>query len=191
MSTDSHLPTTIPNSPPEVRIEVSRTSSLDVRPFVFRKADWSYIGDEEKKTVRGVPGTWDVGPVSSPTWLLAMVCCPACGTISLLHNRVHQASPLGLITPDLRCSFKKNGGQQCGFLRKAYLDEWNKKPLYACAVERNGKPEIHYMHAKNQAEARIHLGPGAYKIVAIGRAIGFFVHDSHGDSLSAEGRFAH
>lgn len=170
------------------RGEITSSASLVVRPFVFRKADWIYYGDESnRQTVRGTPGTWDTGPIHKPDWLLGIVCCPACSGLSMIHRKVHTIDELGHITPDLRCPYNKNG-QRCGFHRKVYLDEWNKKALYACAVERNGKPEIHYMHADNQREARLHLGPGNYQIVAIGRAIGFFVHDSHGEDLSTDGR---
>jgi hypothetical protein len=108
-----------------------------------------------------------------------------------LHKQVHAIDRLGRVTVngdgDFQCPYSKHG-QRCGFHRKIYLDEWGNKPLYACAVERDGKPEIHYMHASTQAEARVHLGPGHYTIVAIGRAIGFFVHDKHGEDLSADGR---
>lgn len=174
---------------PQVRGEVVSTTSLSIRPFVFRKADWSYVknGEGRPGIESAIPGTWDTGPIHSPSWLLAIVCCPACRGLSMLRKEIHAIDSLGKISPDLYCPYNKNG-QRCGFHRKAYLDEWNKKTLYACAVERNGKPEIHYMHAKDQKEARIHLGPGNYHIVAIGRAIGFFVHDAHGEDLSADGR---
>jgi hypothetical protein len=73
------------------------------------------------------------------------------------------------------------------------LDKWNDKDLYACAIEVDGQPQIHYMHAQNQAEARLHLGPVAHKksfrIVALGRAIGFVANDDHAEDLSADVMF--
>ncbi|MDE2020830.1 MAG: hypothetical protein KGJ13_10885, partial [Patescibacteria group bacterium] len=72
---------------------------------------------------------------------------------------------------------------------KIYLDMYHDKPLWACAVERfvhgNVRPEIIYVHGRNETEARTNLGVMKQtRIVAIGRAIGYFVQDTKGEVLS-------
>jgi hypothetical protein len=157
-----------------------------VESYVFRKSVWEYVDTPEGRTVKGFAGTWTPPYEGSPPWLLALISCPACGTNLLLHNRVVSIDRLGKIHPDIRCN-------KCTFTRTCYLDKWNDKDLYACAIEVDGQPQIHYMHAQNQAEARLHLGPVAHKksfrIVALGRAIGFVANDDHAEDLSADVMF--
>jgi hypothetical protein len=111
--------------------------------------------------------------------VLAIYACPQCRVPGLLVEHVHVISSIGQVKPDLKCPY-------CTFHRAIYLDEWNKKPLYACAIERwvsgKYKPEVHYMHASTPQEAQYHLGDGKYRIVAIGLAIGFFQETDKEDS---------
>jgi len=162
----------------------STVTASHVEPFVFKKLDWEYSKTADgSPTVKGFAGTWTTPYEGAPPWLLAMVSCPACGMNFLLHNRIHSIDRLGKISPDLRCT-------KCSFIRPCYLDKWNSQPLYACAIEVDGEPQIHYMHASNQAEARLHLGPvihkKSFRIVALGRAIAFVANDDHGERLSAD-----
>jgi hypothetical protein len=159
---------------------VDTRASIVIRPFIFRKAEWDVQGEGRDAAIKGIPSTWTTIK-GLPSHILALVCCPNCGKSSILHQRIHHINHLGKVDPSFMCKY-----YPCQFHRDIYLDEWNKKPLYACAVMRDGKPEMHYMHATTQQEARIQLGAGNYYIVAIGRAVGFFVHDNHGDKLSAD-----
>lgn len=161
---------------------VDRSPSLIVRPFIFPKADWAFTGEGEQRMIQGVPGTWHDRWPGAPHWLLGLVCCPNCHNVSTLGKQVHQVDHVGKLSPSFQCKYGT-----CTFHRDAYLDDWNNKPLYAMAVERDGKcPEIHYTHAHSAEEARIQLGSGNYHIAAIGRAIGFFVDDKEGLDLSAD-----
>ena len=162
----------------------STVRSTHVEAFVFKKSEWEYSQDADgHRTVKGYAGTWTTPYDGAPPWLLALISCPSCGANLLLHDRIHQIDRLGKIHPDILCN-------KCSFTRACYLDKWNDKDLYACAIEVDGRPEIHYMHASNQAEARLHMGPIAHKksfrIVALGRAIGFVANDDHGEDLSAD-----
>jgi len=77
------------------------------------------------------------------------------------------------------------------------MDALPRKQLYAIAVEIptkiNGEltwiPEITHVHAEHSGEARyIYMQDTAHhkhRIVAIGPVIGYFVHDEHGEVLSA------
>jgi hypothetical protein len=149
--------------------------------------DWVF---RDNRILSTVPASW----VKPPTGLtvkvmgetckvLALYCCPHCKTVGLLTERVHVISNVGKVEPDLRCN-------TCHLHRPIFLDKWNVKPLYACAVERldrgHVKREIHYMHATNAVEARFHLGQGNYKIVAIGPAVGYLAKDEHGEVLAAD-----
>jgi hypothetical protein len=167
---------------------VPRIQSVNQEDFIFKKADWEFMDTPEGRAVKGLPGTWMPTFEGAPDWLLGIISCPNCGANLLLHDRIHTVDRLGRIRGadgrgDLECN-------SCSFCRPCYLDEWNNKPLYSCAIEVDGEPQIHYMHASNQAEARLHLGPIAhkksFKIVAIGRAIAVIARDDHGDNISAD-----
>lgn len=156
---------------------------IQTRDFVFRKVAWEYVETQDGPTIRGQLGTWTVPWKDAPKGVLGIVCCPNCGSNSILHGRIHNVTYLGRIQPDFLCT-------KCPFEAVAYLDRWANKPLYACAIEVDGTPEIHYMHANTVEEARIHLGPirhkKTYRIVAIGPAIGVHVEDEHGDVAHAD-----
>jgi hypothetical protein len=167
------------NTPP-----LPSSVSITVNDFVYRKLTWEFSQTESgERTVKGIPGSWTPAYEGAPSWLLGILCCPNCGTNLILHSQIHSIDRLGLIHPDIRCN-------SCSFVAHGYLDKFRDKPLYACAIEVDGKPEIHYMHAQTQQEARIHLGPikhkQAYRIVAIGPAIGHHVEDEHGEVLKAD-----
>jgi hypothetical protein len=153
------------------------------KTFVFKKAEWEYTETEQGTAVKGIPGTWTPPYSEAPNWLLGIISCPSCGTNLLLDNKIHNVDRLGKIHPTIQCN-------SCSFTRVCFLDEWNKKPLYACAIEIDGEPQIHYMHAATQVAARAELGQVAYKksfrIVALGRAVGFIASDSHGEKLTAD-----
>lgn len=171
---------TIP-PPPQTKSHVSFT---EVESYVFKKGIWEYRQAELGRTVQGIPGTWTPKYDGAPDWLLAMISCPACGTNLLLHHRIHEINRLGRIFPDTECS-------GCSFHRTCYLDQWGDKTLYAAAITVDGIPEIQYMHANSVPEARLHLGPLTREgkkihVVAVGPAIGHFVHDEHGEQLSAD-----
>ena len=181
-----------------------------VRSVTFASATWDaqdVVGG--KLALKGVRGTWqDVRPLREedgkapaelaraeiakavPTAYRALLCCPSCGTISALVKNVHTFSNRGVVSPTFECSSKV-----CAFKANVTLEGWNKKPLYAVAIEvtlPNGAiaPEIHYTHADTDAEARQQCGSafpaGSMRIVGCGPAIGFFVNDSKGDALSAD-----
>ena len=168
------------------KVSVDSSPSLIVDSVVLPKSTWEFSTPEEGSIhapdlISYVPGTW----IERLSWmnprLLAAFCCPNCRGIRYLVKGIHTIDHLGLVKPDISC---KNG--PCTFHRKVYLDRWNKKPLYASAIERivNGKivPEIHHTHATTPQEAAFHLGQGNYKIVAIGPAIGFKVADGKDDT---------
>lgn len=162
------------------RVAVSSNASLVIDPFIFKREEWETEGVWPNVAIKGIPGTWCQRNRQWPKFLLAIVCCPACCRNIIVHGEVSTIDILGKVSP----SFQHAG---CSFHRNIFLDKWNDKPLYACAIYReNGKTEIIYTHAQDAREARMHLGPGNYQITAIGPAIGFFVQDKHGDKLSAD-----
>jgi len=149
---------------------------------------------------RPMKGTWYGhvvrGKSAHDVIVLPIIGCPTCNSPLFLAHRadtakmlsrlmrrpvpvVHKIDHLGKVQPDIQC-----GG--CGFHRKIYLDRWNKtKPLYALAYVdmRKGaerKIEIAYSHSIDTREARFHLGPGKYDVIAGGPAIGFFVDEKTG-----------
>ena len=156
--------------------------SLNIRPFFFKKADqWETQTVNNQIGYRGTPGTWLKIESRSAPRLLAFICCPNCKQIRALMRGIHIVDFYGKIKPDLICDVADNVTMhRCSFHRKSYLDRWQKgRPLYAIAVEyHNGKPEIFYCHADNQAEARAHVGPGDYRIIAIGPVIGYEALDA-------------
>jgi hypothetical protein len=179
-----------------VRVTVDRTKSLSQSAFVFRKDTWQMQLDSSGKgllALKGAPETWSALEdwAEKPKWLLAAISCPKCKMPSVLSRAVHTIGKMGRVSPDFICTQLplNYGGHECRFHRTIYLDHWNKKPLYAVAYEERtpaGKwtANIEYCHASTPAEARFHIGPGNYKIVAIGRAIGYNVLDKEGLVLS-------
>ena len=159
---------------------IDSRASLVIQPFIFEKGDWEFSGE----SVCGIPGTWDklANGLETPN-VLALVCCPNCHNISVIHRQVSCIDGLGKITPSFICKYER-----CEFHRDAYLDLWNNKPLYAMAIVRRGKQEMMYTHASTADEARVQLGymgPGEY-IIGIGRAIGYFLEDKKGDVLNVD-----
>lgn len=171
---------------------IDSTPALYPHAFVFAESkDWTIEYDETLKDVRilGVPGTWYhySEKVKGRKLVLTLVCCPKCKQPSLLHDRVTHIDKLGKLSPDFACPTQS---PPCGFRRKAYLDKWNRKPLYACALMKDGiTAQVLYCHASTQAEARRELGMGIGPndtIVGIAPAIGMFATDSHGEKLVAD-----
>jgi hypothetical protein len=168
-------------NPTSTKSTIDCSPSLVIDAFVFPKSnDWEWT----ENSISGVPGTWHERIEGMPKWTLALICCPN-NHVSILGSQVSKVSSIGKVYPSYQCR-PPTGHGTCSFHRNAYLDRWNKKPLYACAIERDGKPEMIYTHASTQAEARIQLGPGNYRIVAIGPAIGYFVADKKGDVLTTD-----
>jgi len=82
--------------------------------------------------------------------------------------------------------------------RRVSLQKPSKEPLFCVACETLGKdrirlPELRYLHADDalHAERKFRQGhsreiiQGIIRIVAVGPVIGYHVHDSHGEKLSA------
>jgi hypothetical protein len=178
------------------KMSVSTGRSLDPSAVVLPKSeDWLFVETEgepsgaPKKLVDYIPGTWCERQDWMNPEILAIFACPACHETRLLTRAVHTISPIGLVQPDIQC--KGNRGT-CSYHRKTYLDRWNRKPLYAAAVEvwdprkRTWSPEMVYTHATNQEEATRQLGQTidgkSYRIVGVAPAIGFFVADGKDDT---------
>jgi hypothetical protein len=178
-------------------------ASLNVRAIVLPRAQW-----ESERTPNGQiawkpkKGTWYGHVVRGATRydviVVPMIGCPGCGKISFLSHApgaakvlakmtgmpipvAHSIDSLGRVSPDVKC-----GHGRCDFLRKVYLDRWNKtKALYAIAYVnldkgQHGEIEIAYSHAIDAKEARFHLGLGNFRIIGAGPAIGFFVDEKTG-----------
>jgi hypothetical protein len=169
------------------KIAVDRSPSLVKEALVLaRSKDWKLENTPQGPGIRGIPATW-YKDNSLPSSILAIIDCPKCNNISVLHRNVHTIDHNCKVSPDFKCP-------HCSLHRMLYLDSFFDKPLWACAIERwknsKVKAEIVYVHAEDEREARTQLGSIGTrdKIVSIGRAIGFFVHDNHGELLSAEGK---
>ena len=159
------------------------------RDCVLTLAEWETQPTDRGMTYRGVPGTWhDVRKVAGcPKGLVALVCCPTCGEMFALSDRVHEIDEKGHVKHSVPCT-----RGTCSFRASLILEKWNKKPLYAVAIERwNGRAwiaEMHHTHANSDTEARAqcsHLG-GRYRIVSAAPVVGWFVEDAHGEKLSAD-----
>lgn len=148
---------------------VDSRASINIEPMVLPLEEWTLLGAGTELQINGVPGSWCRKPkrLVAPQ-MMAMVCCPNCKNISVLHKKVHEIDRFGKVTPDFICKYTG-----CSFHRKLYLDKWNDKPLYICTIVRAEKAEYEHIfcHARSQAEARLHIGPGVYTIVAIGLAV--------------------
>jgi hypothetical protein len=185
--------------------QVHASASLEVQAHVLRRAEWAserVIGRGDALTP--IPDTWYGhkvrGRAAHDFVLVAMIACPKCGGMNILSHSpeaaraisamtgravppvAQQIDHLGKVSPDFRCMHPG-----CGFHRKVYLDRWNKtKPLYACAFidmklpVKQRKIEIAYSHAIDAREARFHLGPGKFHVIATGPAIGFHVDERTG-----------
>lgn len=152
--------------------------------------DWVFEGSE---LTSFVPGTWVPREPWMHSKILAAFGCPNCKEVRLLAHGIHTIDTIGLVQPDLQC---KGQDGRCSYHRKTYLDRWNRKPLYAAAVEcwddtrKKWEAEMVYTHAANSDEARFMLGPmvngKSYRIVGVGLAIGFFVDGKDDRHLSAD-----
>jgi hypothetical protein len=175
-------------------MEIDRSPSLNLDSVVLPKGDWEFVLPDNgivKKLVSFVPGTWFPREDWMDPRLLVTFSCPNCHAIRMLMKGVHDIDHMGRVKPDIQC---KAGN--CTFHRRVYLDRWNKKPLYAVALEiwdqrkKSWKPEIRYTHAENEAEARFMMGDPitqGFRIVSAGPAIGFFVEDKVGNRLNVDG----
>ena len=164
------------------RVTVERARAISREALIFAKSkDWVYDEDKENvnnSKIRGVPDTWYLPPGLNPE-ILALICCPRCVNVLVLHKRIHKIDRHGQVSPDFSCN-------HCKLHRPLFLDEIHNQPLWACAIERiskrgNIKCEILYTCGANEAEARQGFGAAliGVRIVAIARAIGFF-EDSTG-----------
>lgn len=177
---------------------VSTNISSNIVTLVIRASTKERWGYGQDKALRGfrcpVPETW-IRPIDGmmPT-VLALVCCPKCKAAKIIDSRVHRVTEKGEIK-----TLREHGEEgdfhcQCGLLRRVYLDRWLKKPLYACAVEwflpdGTMRPEIIYVNADSEGEAKFHCGAGNYRFVSVGLAIGFLkatADDSDDNNLVAD-----
>jgi hypothetical protein len=167
-------------------MQIDRSPTINVDPVFLPKGEWEFVKDvvlPYPQLNSYVPGTW----IKPESWMdrriVAAFSCPNCKEIRFLMKGIHDVDHMGKVSPTVQC---KAGN--CTFHRRVYLDRWNKKPLYAVAIENwNGKswtPEIRYTHADTEAEARFMMGDGPFRIVAAAPAIGFFVEDKVGDKLN-------
>ena len=177
---------------------VNRTESANGEAAILRKSDWKWEpveGTTVPKLIESVPATWCLRPDGMSKVILAIFSCPNCHGVRALIDGIHTINPFGLVQPDLDCGGDTT--RHCSYHRKTYLDRWNRKPLYACALEtwdrghQRWTPEMVYTHATTQEEATRQLGPTTsgklYRIVAIAPALGFFVTDGKDDTkLSAD-----
>lgn len=144
----------------------------------FTPADWKTEDTAHGKAYQGVRGTWfDLRTVPvKPKGFLTLLCCPECGTIFSLKSKVHTIDDKGAVKERIACT-----KTTCDFASFVVLEKWNKKPIYAVAIERMNPagewlPEMHHTHAMNEHEAKKQcagLG-GTYRIIGAAPAIGFF-----------------
>lgn len=170
--------------------QVDTCASLDLQSFVFPKAKWVFEGSFEKGdwTATGVPGTWcEALDEQLKSIAYALVCCPNCRAISVVHKQVHTVDRLGHLSLPYVCQYKDPEGSECGFRRDAYLDEWtNGKVLYAMSYHGRRGIQIMHTHAETVEEARLAI-PHVKRqnIIAIGRAVGFAGEYADAPSLAA------
>jgi hypothetical protein len=169
---------------------IETQASIISDPFFFEAAVWERKQLDGQIAYGAIPGTWfrPQDTVILATGILALVACPNCKGVSGLSRKIHRINSFGKLMPNFICPHSINK-IRCSFNRDCYLDRWNKKPLYAIALEYptisgGWRPVIEYCHATNEAEVRKHLGPGSYRIVAIGPVIGYNVEDKEGKKLS-------
>jgi len=165
-------------------------SSIIAEPFFFEAAVWERKHLDGQIAYGAIPGTWfrPQDTVILATGILALISCPNCKGVSGLNRKIHKVDRFGKLEPNFICPFSINK-IRCSFNRNAFLDRWNKKPLYAIALEYptlsgGWRAQIEYCHAVNEAEVKKHLGPGSYRIVAIGPVVGYHVEDKEGKVLS-------
>jgi hypothetical protein len=160
------------------RIEVDRKNATSKDAYVFARADWDFQVDASDvlHITPPPPGTWSPPcegyETQGPDYDLAWLSCPKCRKIVVLDTRVHSVDARdSRLSPDFR-------HQGCSFARRAYLDKWGDKPLYAMAYWQNGSIEKLYTHASTAAVARLELiGVPDGDVIAIGLAVGFFVDE--------------
>jgi hypothetical protein len=184
--------------------------------IIFPRRDWDVIqtlSTEQNPAgveLRAEPGTWMKPPKGAdPAWI-GLVACPSCSTISVLHSRIHSVEWVReTLSPKFVCTGAQRRITNCRFESVLVLEHWNKKTLYACVLQQhkpvryaNGareikqKIEIWYLHANDERDARIQLGPlnlfpNSYnpnwtKIVSIAPAIGAIAKDDNGDELAID-----
>jgi hypothetical protein len=175
-------------------MEVDRSPSLNLESAVLPKGEWQFVKVDNQpypQLHEFIPGTW----IKPESWMnkkiLAAFSCPNCKEIRFLIEGIHTIDHMGRVKPDVQCKARASlSNIECSFHRRVYLDKWNKKTLYAVAIENwtgfKWTPEIRYTHADSEAEARFMMGEGQFRIVACGPAVGFFVEDKVGDKLNVE-----
>lgn len=149
--------------------------------IVLRKAEWERNG---AGGILPVPETWT--RFREAPEILALISCPRCKAPNALLGGKHAISRDACkVTPYFECA-------HCRYRPESlHLDSFFDKPLYAIAIERFDREsqawiaEIHHCHARDEREARFHLGRGDYRIVAVAPAIGYHVADEHGERLIA------
>src|SRR5271156_4309489 len=123
------------NSTPEKevvrRIEVDRKNATSKDAFIFARAEWDFQVDASDvlHITPPPPGTWSPPCEGYETqgsdYDLAWLSCPKCRKIVVLDTRVHSVDARdSRLSPDFR-------HQGCSFARRAYLDKWGDKSLYA------------------------------------------------------------
>lgn len=179
--------TPITRDTPVSPVYVKETAKL-VNPeaFVFKEETWERQDIGGQIAFNGPSGSWflPAPEVLKALRIHALVRCPTCLGISALHKRVTKVSRVGKLMPDFVCTHTPHG-IRCTFQRVCYLDNWNKKPLYAAALEHptisgGWRTEIVYCHAVTVEEVRRHVAPPGSRVVSVGRAIGFFQDDQTG-----------
>ena len=155
---------------------IEQTRGRVVTPFTL--ADWKTQETAGGLAYQGVRGTWfDLRTVKvKPKGFLTLLCCPECATIFALKNKVHTIDDAGNVKERIACT-----KGTCDFRSFVSLSKWNKKPIYAVAIERMNAagewvPEMHHTHALNEYEAKKQcagLG-GTYRIIGAAPAIGWF-----------------
>ncbi len=149
-------------------------------PFVFEMSVWETT--PAKTSFKPVPKSWckPWDELGLAIGVFALISCPNCHKVLSLAHPEFKVNKYGLVSPGISCHHCKS------FNCEIYLDKWNRdKTLYAVAYTVGRKFRIEYCHASTQLEARFHLGPGKYNIIAVGRAVGFRVTDEKKGTLEA------
>jgi len=184
----------------EVTTTTHSRASIDVRALALPRAKWGVqIASDGRLACAPEKGTWYGhivrGRSAHEVIVVPMLACPSCNGLLILTPSVgaakiaskmlglpvpvaHNINHLGRVLPDIKCTRPR-----CSFHRKVFLDRWNKtKALWAIAYTRGerGEIEIAHCHAVDAREARVHLGPGDFRIIGSGPAVGFFVDEKTG-----------
>jgi len=144
--------------------------------------------------IRPIPGTWTlISAEDSQRFaergldVKAFFACPNCAQVGFISSTFNPPKELGDTKPlsELHC-------QQCKFVFRVILKDWDKRKLYCICYEtlQNDtiKPHKEYLHAENEAEARKffwaqHTVLEVANIVGIAPVIGFFMPNPKDDRI--------